>query len=298
MIWRPALIAAGLILGAAAPVPVATVPDEHRLIEGVATDGRTIWVSSVLDSQLLVFNGKGMRRLPLPDGTARPLGIAWDARHNWLWVTTDRPKIADIKPCDSGALIAVDRAGKRHRSLQPGRSFHPGDVSVDPRAVFVSDSSNGAIYRVTMDGRRLSQVFAGGARMSAQGSALDAGGQLIAADYGGGVVKIDPATSVRTVLLRASGRPVVGVDGMVRVGRDYYAIRNGTSPVALIHFRVSIDTIESEPLIEDGLLTDPTQLAVQGRRLLIVANAGWAALDKPDGPPRGPTTILALPLPR
>ena len=45
-----ALIAAASAL--AQPTVLFSVPAEYRLIEGVAMDGRTIWVSSVLDRKI------------------------------------------------------------------------------------------------------------------------------------------------------------------------------------------------------------------------------------------------------
>ncbi len=48
----------GLLAMAAAaavqpPQAVLTIDPNHRLVEGVASDGTTIWVSSVLDRQIL-----------------------------------------------------------------------------------------------------------------------------------------------------------------------------------------------------------------------------------------------------
>ena len=47
----------GLALLAAAasvqPKVVLTIDPRHRLVEGVASDGKTIWVSSILDRQVL-----------------------------------------------------------------------------------------------------------------------------------------------------------------------------------------------------------------------------------------------------
>jgi hypothetical protein len=43
------------LLAAAAlqPQTVLTVDPRHRLIEGVASDGKTIWLSSLIDRQIL-----------------------------------------------------------------------------------------------------------------------------------------------------------------------------------------------------------------------------------------------------
>ena len=45
-----ALVAA---MVAAQPQTLFTVDPQHRLIEGVATDGKAVWVSSLIDRQIL-----------------------------------------------------------------------------------------------------------------------------------------------------------------------------------------------------------------------------------------------------
>jgi len=44
------------------------------------------------------------------------------------------------------------------------------------------------------------------------------------------------------------------------------------------------------------MLPDPTQIAYDGKRLLIVADSGWATLDKPDFKRTAGTPIIAVPL--
>jgi hypothetical protein len=43
-------------------------------------------------------------------------------------------------------------------------------------------------------------------------------------------------------------------------------------------------------------LPDPTQLAYDGKRLLIVADSGWATLDKPGFVRTAGATVTAVPL--
>jgi hypothetical protein len=50
------------------------------------------------------------------------------------------------------------------------------------------------------------------------------------------------------------------------------------------------------PLGEDGSLGDPTQIAYDGRRLLIVADSGWANLDKPGSARASGAHIRSIPL--
>ena len=108
-------------------------------------------------------------------------------------------------------------------------SFHPGDVSASPTGVFVSDSQNGAVYRLAANGYSLSPVVAPGIGKSAQGSAASPDGQsLIVADYSQGVGTGRSASGTRTLLPRQDGKPLRGIDGMTRCGDVYYGIYNGS----------------------------------------------------------------------
>lgn len=286
-----------LALGAAADAPRAiySAPAQHRLVEGVATDGKTIWLSSVIDRTILVRRAGADSRMVMPTGTLHPLGLAWDARRSWLWVATDCPDLPGVARCDSGALVALDRKGRLKAKLSAGPGFHPGDVSAAGGAVFVSDGLNGAVYR--LNGSTLDPLIAPGVARSAQGTALAADGKhLIVADYGRGVATVDLKTKERTLLPMADGKPLRGLDGLVRVGADYYAIHNGSSPGSLIRFRISGAQIEVTVVQRGTPLADPTQLAHDGNRLLVVADAGWPAVSKPDAPARGPVTLAAVPL--
>ncbi len=294
MIRAGALLLA-LTAAADAPETVFSAPAAHRLVEGVATDGKTIWLSSVLDRTILVRAGEKAGSFPMPTGTLHPMGLAWDAKRNWLWVATDCPDLPGVAKCDSGALVAFDRKGRLKAKLSPGTGFHPGDVSSAGGEVFVSDSLNGAVYR--LDGRMLDPLIAPGVGRSAQGTALTPDGkQLVVADYGRGVATVDLVTRQRTLLPMADGKPLRGIDGLVRVGGDFYTVHNGSSPGSLIRFRIDGAAIDVAVVHRGAPLADPTQLASDGKRLLVVADAGWPAASKPDTPPRGPATVVAFDL--
>ncbi|WP_447725417.1 YncE family protein [Sphingomonas koreensis] len=294
------MIRAGALLlalaGAAdAPSTIISVPEQHRLVEGIATDGKTIWLSSVLDRTILTQAGDRTGNFAMPPGTLHPMGLAWDARRNWLWVATDCPDLPGVAKCDSGALVALDRKGRLRAKLSPGTGFHPGDVSAANGEVFVSDSLNGVVYR--LHGRTLDPMIAPGVGRSAQGTALTSDGKrLVVADYGRGVAVIDLATKQRTLLPMAGGRPLRGIDGLVRVGEEYYTVHNGSSPGSLIGFRVKDAGIEVAVVHRGAPLADPTQLAGDGKRLLVVADAGWPAASKLGTPPRGRDTVVAIDL--
>ena len=116
---------------AAQPQTVLTIDPKHRLVEGVASDGTTIWVSSILDRQILAC------REDLPDAgdAARAAASVRDRLGPAAASGCGSPPIARracpaIKPCERGALIALDKRGRIQTRIAPGvGAFHPGDVS-------------------------------------------------------------------------------------------------------------------------------------------------------------------------
>jgi sugar lactone lactonase YvrE len=257
---------------------VLTLDPKHRIVEGIATDGSTIWVSSILDRQILACRASCKTLATLPKGL-HPFAIAWDAQKRRLWVAADCPPgVTGIKACDRGALIALSKAGRVvTRIAPPSGSFHPGDVSASPGGLFVSDSQNGAVYRLASSGYSLAPVIAPGVGKSGQGTALTADGKrLLVADYSQGVGLVDMISGKRTILPRSNGKQL-----------------RGSSPGALLAITPSATGLTFEQLAG---LPDPTQLAYDGKRLLIVADSGWATLDKPGFVRTAGATVIALPL--
>ena len=292
----------GLLAMAAAatiqPQTVLTIDPGHRLVEGVASDGKTIWVSSILDRQVLECKTscRTLATLPAP---LHPFAIAWDSRRQRLWVAADcPPNVPAIQACERGALVALDRSGRLVSSIAPFvGEFHPGDVSAFEGQVFVSDSQNGMVFRLTPDERGIMAVVLPDIGKSAQGTALAPNGlELVIADYGQGVGITGIATFKRTLLPRQDGKPLRGIDGLVRCGRTYYGIYNGASPGRLIAFTINGGSLTLDEALKDLSLPDPTQVAFDGKRLLIVVDSGWATIDKPDVPRESGARIVAVPL--
>jgi len=286
------------VLAAAQPQTVLTIDPKHRLVEGVASDGTTIWVSSILDRQLLACR-KTCRTLATLPAPLHPFAIAWDSTRKRLWVAADCPPgVRAIKPCERGALIGLDLRGRIQTRIAPEvGAFHPGDVSASGGQVFVSDSQNGAVYRLAARGSSLQTVIAPGGGKSAQGSASDAAGKtLLVADYSQGLAIVDLAAGTRTLLPRQDGKPLRGIDGLTRCGSVYYGIYNGAAPGLLVSIVRTGNGIRFDQPLGDVTLPDPTQLAFDGKRLLIVVDSGWATIDQPDFARNAGASVVAIPL--
>ncbi|MGY4396380.1 hypothetical protein ACVWZA_001560 [Sphingomonas sp. UYAg733] len=306
MIWLAALL--GIIAQAAIDPPepaiLLTVPASHRLIEGIATDGETVWLSSVVDRRILVWRrGKPIRSIAMPSGTARPIGLAYDAMRQWIWIATDCPKIAAEGVCDKGALIAIDRIGRLKARLAPAdRDAHFGDVSVASGVVHVGDSSNGSVYRCRDACTALETVIPPGVNRSAQSTASYGDGRLLVADYSVGIVSVDSAGN-QTPILREDERPLRGVDGLARAVDWFIGVQNSQSPGIVLAFRLAPDGKHMTNLHvlggESGF-PEPTQIVVAGDSIYVVVDAQWAAYDPAGTAPRPAqraTPILILPVP-
>jgi hypothetical protein len=281
------------------PQTILTIDPRHRLVEGVASDGRTIWVSSILDRQILACRRTCRTLATLPAGLY-PFALTWDRKAKRLWVAADcPPDVPGIKACDRGALVGLSASGRIDLRLQPElRKFHPGDVSVGPAGVFVSDSQDGAVLRLARTGSHLIVLLAPHSGGSAQGTALDRDGRtLVAADYGEGIGTLDISTGERKILLLASGKPIRGVDGLVRCGETYFGVYNGGAiPARIYAIRIHSDRVERSDLVEGAVVADPTQIAFDGKRLLIVSDSGWEQVGKVETARPTGARILAIPL--
>src|SRR5690349_17618129 len=99
-------------VAAVVPQTIVTIDPEHRLVEGVATDGTTIWASSLIDRQILACEASCKTLATLPAGL-HPFAIAWDDKRKWLWVAGDCPPgVPFIKACERGSLLAYDARGR------------------------------------------------------------------------------------------------------------------------------------------------------------------------------------------
>jgi DNA-binding beta-propeller fold protein YncE len=281
------------------PQTVVTVDPSHRLIEGVASDGKTVWLSSLIDRQILACRKERCKTLAtLPEGL-HPFAIAWDSSRKYLWVAADCPPgVSFIKACGAGAVMAFDAKGKVRARIGPTvGDFHPGDVSAADGQVFASDSQNGMVYRLTPRGKALMAIVLPGVGKSGQGSAYDrANNRLIVADYSQGITAIDLATNTRTLLLRDNGKPLRGIDGLMRCGSGFLGVYNGQSPGQLIAFTIDGGKLKLREAVEGYTMPDPTQVASDGKRLLVVPNAGWEGAMKGETARSGGAPIIAFPL--
>jgi len=278
---------------------VLTIDPRHRLIEGVASDGSTIWVSSVLDRQILACTRSCRTIATLPQGL-RPFGLAWDWGRKILWIAADCADPEDqAAKCEQGALVGLSPAGKVRYHFAPDRmAFHPGDVSATASGVFASDSRSGLVWGL-LSARRggLRAINRPGDGKSAQGTALtESGTSVIVADYARGIGRIDLKSTATAWLPRQDGKPLRGVDGLVRCGNGYIGLHNGETPGRILTIRVRSDRVEYGELVQGLTLPDPTQIAFDGKRLLTIVDSGWGLIGKAASSRSIGAHVVAIPI--
>jgi hypothetical protein len=119
---------------------------------------------------------------------------------------------------------------------------------------------------------------------------------VIVADYGRGIGRVDLKSTATKWLPLPDGKPLRGVDGLTRCGESYFGIFNGAAPNRLLSIRAQPGGVESREI--GPALTDATQIAFDGKRLLVVTNAGWDLALKPQAKRREGARIIAVDLPR
>jgi hypothetical protein len=87
-----------------------------------------------------------------------------------------------------------------------------------------------------------------------------------------------------------------GIDGIARCGAVYYGIYNGASPGLLVSIARTDQGVQFEQPLGGTTLPDPTQVTYDGKRLLIVADSGWATIGNPDFKRTSGAPIVAIPL--
>lgn len=288
----------GLAAAAAQPSVILTIDPSHQLVEGVATDGSTIFVSSVLDRQILACQKTCRTIATLPE-PLHPLGITWDWERKLLWIAADCPDVAGITKCQQGALVALSPTGPiRARFAPKGVPFHPGDVSAARSSIMVSDSQSGLVWALLPRRKGLTAINRPGDGKSAQGTALaPSGTSVIVADYSRGIGSIDLKTTATTWLPKPDGKPSQGIDGLVRCGETYFGVYNGGAiPPRIYRYRMRPGGIERDELIPGFTLPDATQIAFDGKRLLAVAGSGWDAIGKAERSRATGARIISIPL--
>jgi hypothetical protein len=261
----------------------ATVPAEHRLVEGIAWDSRRgrLFAATVVSRALLVHDAQGWRAVEgLEAGSL--FGLAVDERRQLLWLGSGVVEQTPSSDTAFRGLIAVDLATLRPvRRVPVEGPGSPADiVAAADGTIYASDPNSGAIYRVRPGDVSLQVLVPAGRLRSPQGlvPAVD-GRRLYVSDYGYGLAMVSLADGAVTRLESDAGTMLDGIDGLVGYRGGLIAIQNGTSPRRILFLTLSRDgnRIASARVLESGNPDwgEPTLGIARGEDFLYVADAQW-----------------------
>jgi hypothetical protein len=284
----------------------ASVPAEHRLVEGIAWDARTsrLFAATVVGRALLVREPLGWVKVEGIDAGSL-FGLAIDERRQLLWMASGRVEQTPQGETAFRGLIALDLNSLMvaHRIPVAGEGS-PADIAVGPDGtVYASDPASGAVYRARPGDAALSILVPAGRLRNPQGIAPAADGRrLYVSDYIQGIAIVNLADASIDRLTSDASTMLDGIDGLVAWRGGLIAIQNGTSPRRILSLTLSRDgnRIAGVRVLESNVEQwgEPTLGVVRGDEFLYVADAQWERYGA-GGAPQGegaarPTPIRLL----
>jgi len=289
-----------------------SVPTDHKLVEGVATDGNGTYFFSTVVSNTILTASRGGEISVLTNGADHAIGsffgIAYSPYERALYATHGRVDQTRNMPKGEGqtGVIRIDtRSGDVTGDWTlPGgtEDLQIADIVISPDGdVYVTEAQSGAIYKI--NGENLDKLNTNKQFRSPQGMAFLESRALLMADYGRGLWSIDTTTSEATLLPTPSTVSLIGIDGLLAHKGRLIAIQNGTSPQRVIEIQLddTRKTVTGVRVLAQNLtgFDEPTLGASTPDGIVFVASSQW-----PKYAPGGflvkdqslnPTSILLLP---
>ena len=155
--------------------------------------------------------------------------------------------------------------------------------------VYTTDSVGGGIYVARQGASRLEEFLRPGIFRSPQGLVFaDGDDKLYVADWSVGLYLVDPKTKKREEVAPAPGFALIGIDGLVRYGRDLVVTQNMLRPHRVLRLtlhaskppRVAVATVLDQA---DPEFAEPTLAVIVEDEIFVVARSQWALYDEKTG---------------
>ncbi len=288
--WLVPVLATGIVAtqAMAAPKVAFEVPMQYRLIDGIATDGSTFWLSSVKDRVIIERKGEKFRAFSLPPDAGRPRGIVFDQARNLVWIATDCPTDADAGPCTTGGLIAMDRNGNIKKRLVPANGKSADFDQVNVTSYYdVYKTGDQITEQLTITDVRTGTLYA----CLDECTRLDDLATLIAA---GKMRNLTDNGSIATNAARAGAESDIA--GLANVGSYFVATqRLGARGGRVVAFqRVRGGIVNAKLLADSSIAPEPGQVAGFGTRAWFVADSQWSSYTSATSQPQRPTPIVMV----
>lgn len=289
-----------------------SVATEHKLVEGIATDGNgTYFLSTVISGTILSVKPNGEISI-LVDRKDHAIGsffgIAYNEHQQALYATHGRvdqtPNMAKGEG-QTGVLRINSATGDvtGDWALPGGTDGQQiADIAISPTgSVYVTQAQGGGIYKISDDS--LEKLDTKKQFRSPQGLAFLGAGNVFMADYGRGLWRIDTVTAEAKLLALPPTVSLIGIDGLFAHKGRLIAIQNGVGPQRVIEIKLDSagEAVTGIEVLAKSLagFDEPTLGASTPSGLVFVASSQW-----PKYTPGGfvaedqtvnPTVILRLP---
>ena len=262
--------------------------------EGIAIhpESGNFLVSDVRCGLISSFKRDGSEHKPILDlkkfGYWGAMGMAFDKQDpNMLWVSTSAlPNYCEYSDSLDGksAVLKIDLKKKQLIRSYTVEGHHVfGDlVTTETGAVYISDSSEPIVYKITKQADNLEKFLKPEGLFNLQGLALGEENILYISDYITGVYSVDLSSKKITPVISET-QLTRGTDGLYFHNGLLYLMQNGTRPFQVAKVNISNSSME---IVDRAVpeLNEPTLGVIKSEILYFIANSPWAFYDEENNP--------------
>ncbi len=275
-----------------------TLADSELAPEGIACDPRTgtFFVSSIRKRKIVRIGRDGAQTDFVPPGAGGLWGVygmSADTTRRRLWAGSS------ASPEVEGCPDSIDgRAGLFLFDLDTGRLVRSWPAPVNGRphsfndlavgtdgSVYVTDSREGAVYRLGASMDSLEVLVPPGKLISPNGVVVSSdGSKLVVADYPRELYSVNLASGEVREIEGPADFVLHGIDGLARSGELLVAEQNGVDPNKVLALRLDAAcsrVVEARVLeLGDPRMAGPTLGTLVGRSYYFIANSAWEAFSE------------------
>ena len=289
--------------------PIAFELEDSGLVpEGFAYDAAShdFFMGSIAKGKIVRLGADGSVK-DFADRLDPVLGIAVDAPRRRLYaVSTSALTEAGRKERRNAVLSYETDSGRLVRRVDVPSAVQLNDVTVAPGGrVFASDSGNGAVYEIPLQGDPR-EVLAPGQVRGSNGLAASPDGKRLYVAHTTGIVVVDIATGAAKRVENATRENIAAIDGLYEWQGELIGVQNITNPgrvilIALARDGNSVSSVKTLLSHHHNRLDEPTTGAIKDSDFFLLAATGAShftqkgTIDDPAAVPRPAVVRVLLP---
>jgi sugar lactone lactonase YvrE len=255
--------------------------------EGVAYDRTTqsLFLGSTVQGQIIRLRAGRQEPFATPSAqldSVLGLTVAVETRRLYAVSTNQVFPRKDDDARNRVLVFDIDK-GTLVRTLA-ANAGQLNDIAISNSDIYVTDSRTGAVYFAGPEDSTLKELLAPGTVFGANGIARGPGDSLFVA-HATGVAKVDVRTRAVARLTNTTRETIAAIDGLYFHRGSLLGVQNATNPGRVIQMKLdadSTDVVEVKTLLSHHhpSLDEPTTGALDGERLLVLANSHIGAADE------------------